>query len=111
MSVAPTPAPLQVDASNDLMRWLPHDFDKNPSPQLALRLDYDGAMVWTIDKSGRLTTQVSGGSGASISVPLAPYTLANLVTVLNGYAGYTAVLVADSLTAQCNARAGTCQRQ
>lgn len=98
-------APVAVQRDNNLLRWLPHDFDKDPDPVLALRLQYDGQMVWAVDELGFLTTQVAGGSGGPLSIPLAPYTIANLAAVLNAAAGYTVTLLADPGVSQLNARA------
>lgn len=64
-------------------------FDKNPYPQLALRLQYDGsAMTWQI-ANGVLTTTVTGGSGANQSIALSNLTIATLAALLASLPGYS----------------------
>lgn len=63
-------------------------FKKDPKAQLALRLDYDGAMTWTV-ADGLLSTVITGGSGAALAIDLSLYTLGSLATYLATQPGYT----------------------
>lgn len=72
-----------------LIGYLNRVFDKGPGQVLALRLRYDGtAMTWRI-ADGVLTTTVSGGTGAALSVPLAEYSVAELCAFLAAQPGYS----------------------
>lgn len=79
-----------MQLTQKLLGYLYRSLDKSPDPTLALRLRYDGSLVWTV-QDGVLTTAVSGGSGAALSLDLSAYTLANLVSFLAAQPGYTVV--------------------
>lgn len=70
-----------------LIRYLHRIFSKDPVEFLALRLRYTGSMSWRIHDAV-LTTEVSGGDGASLSVDLSGYTLAELASYLSAQPGY-----------------------
>lgn len=72
-----------------LIGYLNRVFDKDPAKMLAFRLQYSGtSMAWTV-QDGVLTTVVTGGSGAALSVPLASHTVATLCTFLAAQTGYS----------------------
>lgn len=71
-----------------LLRLLGRVFNKDPAPFLALRLDYDGGMVWKVEDAV-LTTVVVGGSGVGLTVDLSDHTIGTLVTYLVGQPGYS----------------------
>jgi hypothetical protein len=63
-------------------------FDKNPYPFLALRIQYNGDMSWTV-ADGMLTTSVTGGTGAALSVDLSQYTIGELASYIYLQPGYS----------------------
>lgn len=72
-----------------LIGYLNRVFDRGTSQVLALRLRYDGTgMTWRI-ADGTLTTAVSGGTGAALSVPLSQYSVAELGAFLAAQPGYS----------------------
>lgn len=71
-----------------LLGYLNRVFDKDPGKFLALRLNYAGAMTWSI-VDGILTTMVVGGVGAPLNIDLSQYTIQGLVTFIAGQAGYS----------------------
>lgn len=73
-----------------LLGYLNSVFDKDPRAVVLLRLQYAGQMSWTVSDQV-LTTQVTGGPGAGLTVDLTQYTIRDLVTFLAGQAGYTVV--------------------
>ncbi|MDU7523300.1 MAG: hypothetical protein E7K72_18260 [Roseomonas mucosa] len=79
--------------TSKLLRNLAAYFDRTPHPFLALRLSYAGGMTWTVAE-GRLTTAVTGGTGAALDIDLSGYTLAGLAAYLNTRPGYQATLMA-----------------
>ena len=98
--------PLQVvDAGNDLLRWLPHDFDQDPGAVMAFTIAYDGQMVWTVDDDGVFSTETAGGTGSPLRVSLAGITIANLAAIINAQPGYDIVSLGDSATVQLGAMA------
>ena len=68
-----------------LNRWV---FDTSPDEFLAIRIQYDGGLVWAVD-NGVLTLTATGGSGTSLSIELAAYTLAELSAFIAVQAGYS----------------------
>lgn len=80
-----------------LLRELPTSFDTDPHAEPGLSLAYDGVATVTVFRR-RLTTRVQGGTGTSIAIDLTGKSLTQLVTELNSYAGYTAVVTADDGT-------------
>lgn len=68
-----------------LVRYLHRVFEREPMRVLALRLNYTGAMTWTV-ADGVLTTSVSG---VNLNVPLASHTIASLATYLAAQPGYS----------------------
>lgn len=75
-----------------LLGFLNRVFNKAPGDTLALRLSYDGGMSWRV-ADGVLTTTVSGGSGAGLTVDLSGYTLASLAGYLASQPGYSVPFV------------------
>jgi hypothetical protein len=71
-----------------LIGYLNRVFKKDPEQVLALRLNYDGAMTWTV-ADGVLTTSVTGGSGTPLQVNLSNYTISSLCAYLAQQQGYT----------------------
>lgn len=71
-----------------LLGFLNRVFSKDPDAFLALRLQYAGGMVWKI-RSGILSTVVTGGIGASLTVDLSKYTVRQLVSYLAAQPGYS----------------------
>lgn len=71
-----------------LVRSLSRVFNRSPTPQLALRLRYDGVMTWRV-QDNVLTTSVTGGSGSNLSVDLTAYSLFGLVNYLSAQPGYS----------------------
>lgn len=77
-----------------LFSYLNRVFDKDPLQFMALRLRYNGGLVWSV-ADGVLTTRVTGGSGVNLSIALSGYTLAQLVAFLAAQPGYS-VAYADT---------------
>lgn len=75
-----------------LLSFLNRVFDKDPAQFLAMRLRYDGSMVWGV-ADGKLTTTVSGGSGQSLSVDLSQYSVAQLANFFGSQQGYSIAYV------------------
>jgi len=75
-----------------LLSFLNRVFDKDPAQFLALRLQYDGGMVWQV-ADGSLTTTVTGGSGHSLTVDLSQYSVAQLANFLGTQQGYSVAYV------------------
>lgn len=71
-----------------LLARLNRPFNTDPEPFVALRVDYDGQMTWTVAE-GVLTFAVTGGSGASLSYDLSAVTLSQIVGSLAAQRGYT----------------------
>lgn len=72
-----------------LLGLLNRVFDIDPERFLALRLNYSGtSMTWAIS-DGVLTTTVSDGPGAALSVDLSQYTIRSLVDYLSAQPGYS----------------------
>lgn len=67
-------------------------FDREEHRFLALRLNYDGQMTWTV-KDEILTTSVVGGSGKNLSITLSCFTLRDLAAYLATQPGYTVPFV------------------
>lgn len=86
-----------------LLSYLNRVFDKDPHEFLALRLQYAGAMTWTV-KDATLTTKVTTGPGLSLTVDLTQYTIAQLATFLAAQPGYSVVYLDASTNAQLGAR-------
>lgn len=86
-----------------LLKLLHRVFDKDPHSFLALRLRYAGAMRWAV-QDGVLTTTVTGGPGAALSVDLRQYTLSQLVAFLAAQPGYTVAYADTGNNAQLGAR-------
>lgn len=70
-----------------LLGYLNRVFDKDPGKFVAMRVDYDGAMTWTVAE-GILTFAVVGGSGAGVTYDLSQFTISGLVADLAGRRGY-----------------------
>lgn len=71
-----------------LLGYLNRVFDRGPERVLVLRLRYDGVMRWRVENAV-LTTEVTGGSGAALSVDLSGYTVASLAAFLAAQPGYS----------------------
>lgn len=71
-----------------LLGYLNRAFSRDPVQFLALRISYDGAMVWKIEDAV-LTTTVTGGSGSSHVVQLGDYNLAQLANFFAALPGYS----------------------
>jgi hypothetical protein len=71
-----------------LLNTLHRVFDKQPAEFLALRLQYDGGMVWTVAEA-TLSTVVDGGSGVNLTVDLTQYTVGQLINFLASQPGYS----------------------
>lgn len=71
-----------------LLGYLNRAFSRDPMQFMALRISYDGGMVWTIEDAV-LTTTVTGGSGDSQVVELADYNLAQLANHFAALPGYS----------------------
>lgn len=81
-----------------LLGYLNRVFNKKPMQFLALSMAYDGAMTWEVS-DGVLTTTVTGGSGASLSIDLSGYTLLSLVEYIASQNGYTTTFLTADNTA------------
>lgn len=81
--------------TQQLLSFLNRVFDKDPKAFVAMRLQYDGEMSWSVSDQV-LTTEVSGGPGAGLAVDLTQYTLSTLAEYLAGQAGYTVVYIDPS---------------
>lgn len=103
VSTGATP-PLIFRLIQKLLLRLHRVFDKDPYQQLALRLQYDGGMTWTIS-NGILETTVTGGSGSDLSIQLYNFTIANLATFLATLPGYSVPYQDTSSYAQVSALA------
>jgi hypothetical protein len=85
-----------VKLTTRLLGYLNRVFNKKPMQFLALSIAYDGTLTWDI-ADGILTTTVTGGSGASLSIDLSAYTLVSLVDYIASQTGYTTTyLTADN---------------
>lgn len=71
-----------------LLSRLSRVYDRTAAPFLALRLQYDGQMAWSI-VDGVLTTIVQGGIGVNLTIDLSQYTLVSLASYLAGQTGYS----------------------
>lgn len=59
--------------------------------EIALKLGYEGTTATVTISDSTLSTTVTGGSGANLSVPLASFpTIADVATFINSQTGYTA---------------------
>jgi hypothetical protein len=93
-----------MNLTKKLLGYLHRVFDKDPVAFLALRLRYAGTgMTWSIS-DGVLTTTVTGGAGASLTVQLADYTVSSLVNFLAAQSGYTVEYANTSELSQLSAR-------
>lgn len=81
--------------SPKLLGFLNRAFDKDPDAFLALRLQYDGAMSWRV-ADGVLTTSITGGSGAPLTVELSGLTIRSLAGWLSIQTGYSVPFVMDA---------------
>lgn len=86
-----------------LLGLLHRVFDKDPYAFTALRVDYDGGMVWTI-ADATLTTAVSGGSGSNLSIDLSQYTVGELANYIGQQPGYSVSAVDRSALSLLSAR-------
>ncbi|MGF6641779.1 hypothetical protein [Paraburkholderia sp. MM6662-R1] len=77
-----------MQLTKKLLGFLNRVFNKSPLPYLAIQLQYAGGMSWQI-ADGMLTTTVTDGPGASLSVDLSQYTVGQLVDYLAAQPGYT----------------------
>lgn len=73
--------------ADKLLGYLHSAFDKSLQTRVALRITYDGGMVWTV-ANGMLATVVTGGSGAPLSIDLSTVTLAQLAAYVTAQPGY-----------------------
>lgn len=73
-----------------LLSYLYSKFDKDPERFLALRLQYDGQMVWRVDDAV-LYTSVAGGTGENLALDLTEYTLSSLSSHIAAQDGYSVV--------------------
>lgn len=87
-----------------LLGLLHRVFDIDPDQFLALRIRYDGAMSWVI-ADAKLTTTVSGGIGANLSIDLTKYTLRELVSYIASQPGYSVPRAAGGSQLSLGARA------
>lgn len=71
-----------------LFDYLSRVFSRDPKSALALRVRYDGAMVLTISDA-ILTTSVTGGTGAALSVDLRQHTITSLADFVEAQPGYS----------------------
>lgn len=85
-----------------LLGYLNRVFSRDPKPFLAIRIRYAGGMHWKV-ADGILTTTVTGGAGASLTIDLSQYTLSGLAGFIAGQTGYE-VLRLDSEHADLSAR-------
>ncbi len=85
-----------------LFRFLYRRLSSNPQSFLALRLNYAGGMTWTV-ADNVLTTAVTGGIGASLSIDLTQYTLGSLVSYLAAQPGYSIAYADNSALASLSA--------
>lgn len=92
-----------MQLTNKLISYLHRGFSKDPEQFLAMRLRYDGLMSWQI-VDGRLTTTVSGGSGAALDVDLTTLTIATLASYCAAQQGYTVGFVANGAQSGFSAR-------
>lgn len=84
----------------DLLLNMPPYLDKDAHAVPAFTLTYNGTSATVTIQTKTLTTSIDGGTGVALSVNLANYTIATLVTFLNAQTGYTASLtVGESGTA------------
>lgn len=78
-----------MNLTHKLVGYLNRVFDRDPKPALALRLRYAGAsMRWKVS-DGVLTTTVTGGAGAALSIDLSTHTVASLAALLAAQTGYS----------------------
>lgn len=75
-----------------LISHLNRVFDRSPDPVLGLRIRYDGGMTWEVE-DGVLRTIVVGGTGASLQLNLANYTIATLANYVAAQPGYSVPFV------------------
>jgi hypothetical protein len=74
--------------TDKLLKYIHRVFDKESQSFLALRLRYPaGTLTWEVS-DGVLSTAVSGGIGAALSVDLSDYTVSELVEYLASQPGY-----------------------
>lgn len=102
ISTGPAQGPISKLTQKILIR-LHRVFDKNPYPQLAFRLQYDGTgMTWQI-ANGVLTTTVTAGTGSDLSIPLSAFTVDSLAAMLGALPGYSVPFQDTSEYAQLGA--------
>lgn len=77
-----------MQLTTKLLGFLNRVFDKDPKKFLALRINYAGGLTWSI-ADDVLTTRVTGGPGADLSINLADHTLGSLAAFLAGRTGYS----------------------
>lgn len=67
-------------------------FDKDPDRFLALRLDYNGGLAWSV-ADGILTLTVTGGGGVSAIYDLSTYTVETLCAAIADTSGFSVTFV------------------
>lgn len=78
-----------MELTQKLLSFLNVDvIDVDPHQFLAFRLQCDGELVWTIE-DGVMSTQVTGGSAANITLNLSDYSVATLAAFFAAQVGYT----------------------
>ena len=80
-----------------LFGFLNRVFNRDPGAVLAMRLSYDGSMVWTV-ADGVLSTSVIGGSGVALNIDLSQHTLSSLAAFLAAQPGYSTPYVTSDGT-------------
>ncbi len=78
-----------------VLQALPAYLDREPGEMPGVSLSYAGTSGTATVASRRLTTRVTGGTGAALDLDLEALTLAGLATALNAEPGYAASLEAD----------------
>lgn len=71
-----------------LLGYIHRIFSNDPDSFLAIRIRYDGDMVWTVSDRV-LTTSVTGGSGTNLTINLADHSIRTLVDYINAQPGYS----------------------
>lgn len=75
-----------------LLSFIHRVFDKDPVQFLALRIQYNGGLIWLVN-DGVLTTTVTGGSGHNLSINLSQYTISQLANFIGVQPGYSIAYV------------------
>jgi hypothetical protein len=76
----------------DLLLNMPPYLDRDAHAVPVFTLTYNGVSATVTIQTKTLVTSIGGGTGSALSVNLANYTIAALVTFLNAQTGYTASL-------------------